>query len=100
MWQAASAGLNIIVNVANFGGYSFNAKGGELIMVGSTGFASGGHDATANITVNGSSCGTSQTNGHQRAWGVYTNAFCIISAKQGLNTITASGTSRLIIVGG
>ena len=77
MWQAASAGLNIIVNVANFGGYSFNAKGGELIMVGSTGFASGRHDATANITVNGSSCGRSQTNGHERAWAFILTHFAL-----------------------
>lgn len=99
VWQATSAGLNIIVHVANFGTYSFNAKGGELIMVNANGYASGGHDALVAITVNGFSCGRSQTNGHARAWGVYTNAFCAIPASKGNNTITASGTTSLIIIG-
>lgn len=68
-------------------------------MVNANGYASGGHDASAAITVNGVSCGRSQTNGHERARGVYTNAFCVITASVGSNTITASGSTRLIIIG-
>lgn len=89
--------MNIIEDVSNFGTYTFIGKGGELILVNAHS-GGGGWDAVTVIIVNGGECSRSHSNGHARGW-IVSGTACVSRAVHGNNTVSASGASRLIVVG-
>ncbi len=58
-------------------------------------------EQTVEIFVNGAKCGRDHGNSHERTYGsiASANASCIARAIKGNNAVSASSTSRLIVIG-
>lgn len=88
-----------MIDMSNFGSTSFNAKGGELILVSSTYGRRGAGTVHASILINGIRCGQTSTNQHERAYEtMWAAASCVSRAAEGVNTVNASSTSRLLVI--